>query len=95
MLAAMRAASMRNVPEPHMGSTKLLLPSQPLSFMMPAARTSLIGASVCATRQPRLYSGSPEESSEMVTSSLDMCTSNFRSGAVRRIDGRFWYFSMK
>jgi len=48
MLAAISAASIRNVPEPHMGSTKGVSPRQPVMSMMPAASTSLMGASVCA-----------------------------------------------
>ena len=49
MLAAIRAASIRKVPEPHIGSTKLLSPLHPVFIMIPAARTSLMGAAVCST----------------------------------------------
>ena len=79
MLAAIRAASIRNVPEPHIGSAKSVSPRHPVVMMMPAARTSLIGASVCSSRYPRLLSGSPLESSEMVTRSPSMWTLNSRS----------------
>jgi hypothetical protein len=44
MFPAINAASIKMVPEPHMGSTKLLMRSQPVSSTMPAASTSLMGA---------------------------------------------------
>ena len=86
---------MRKVPEPHMGSIRSVSPFQPLSIMMPAASTSLMGASVCATRQPRLNSGSPLLSSDRVTSRPEMWTSNRISGLLSLMLGRLPYFSLK
>jgi len=45
MLRAMSAASIAMVPEPHMGSIKSQSPFHPVIIMMPAANTSLRGAS--------------------------------------------------
>ncbi len=50
MCRAIMAASMRNVPEPHMASTSGEVLSQPVSWRMPAASTSLIGAWPRSTR---------------------------------------------
>ena len=95
MFAAIRAASMRNVPEPHIGSAKSQSPRQPVLRMIPAARTSLIGASVCSARYPRLERGSPLESSEMVTRLSEICTSKILSGLATLIDGRLPHVSEK
>jgi hypothetical protein len=45
MLRAMSAASMAMVPEPHIGSMRSQSPFQPVIMIMPAASTSLRGAS--------------------------------------------------
>ena len=43
---AIKAASIANVPDPHIGSTRGLLLSQSVSNIIPAAKASLIGAAV-------------------------------------------------
>ncbi len=78
-----------------MGSTKSQSPFHPVLRMIPAASTSLIGASVCSVRYPRLDSGSPLESREIVTRFSAMCTFNSRSAPERRIEGRRPYLSLK
>ena len=50
MFLANRAASMRMVPEPHMGSIKSVSPFQPERRIIPAASTSLRGASTLSCR---------------------------------------------
>ena len=44
MLQAIIAASAKIVPLPHIGSIKLVSPSQPDKINIPAAKTSFIGA---------------------------------------------------
>ena len=50
MFLAMSAASMAIVPEPHMGSMKSVSAFHPVMSMMPAASTSLSGASTLSCR---------------------------------------------
>ena len=57
--SAIRAASMRIVPEPHIGSMKFVLPSQPDLLTMTAARFSLMGAVPAFARYSRRWSDSP------------------------------------
>ena len=56
------AASIRMVPEPHIGSNSTVPGFQPDTRSMPAARFSRSGASPVSSRQPRLNSASPEVS---------------------------------
>ncbi len=56
------AASIRIVPEPHIGSNSGVPGFQPDTRSMPAARFSRSGASPVSSRQPRLNSASPEVS---------------------------------
>ncbi len=55
----MSAASIASVPDPQHGSQSGSLYLQPLIATNPAARVSLIGASHCSVRYPRLWSASP------------------------------------
>ena len=66
MPSAIIAASINKVPDPHIGSTKGVSPRHPDFRIIPAANTSLRGASVWASRYPRLCSDSPELSNESV-----------------------------
>ena len=70
MLQAIIAASIRIVPEPHIGSIKFSSPVNPDSITIPAANTSLIGAILVAVLYPRLCNESPEESIDMVNHSF-------------------------
>ncbi|MNN72936.1 hypothetical protein D3C81_1890150 [compost metagenome] len=62
MPASICAASARMVPEPHIGSNKVMPGFQPEVRSRPAARFSRKGASPVSIRQPRLNSASPEVS---------------------------------
>src|SRR5574344_1324888 len=62
ILWAISAASMRRVPEPHIGSMKSVSPFHPVISIIPAARTSLRGASTDSCLYPRRCRLSPLES---------------------------------
>jgi len=85
---AIIAASINNVPDPHIGSIKVLSPRHPDFRIMPAASTSFSGASVCATRYPRLCSDSPELSSESVQVLWVIWILNTKSGLLTLTEGR-------
>ena len=67
ILRAESAASMRIVPDPHIGSMKFVLPSQPDLLTMTAARFSLIGAAPAFARYSRRCRDSPLMSMLTVT----------------------------
>ena len=60
MSAAIHAASITKVPEPHMGSTRGRAGSHPSSRSVPAARVSRSGARVGCSRYPRRCRCSPD-----------------------------------
>ena len=91
-LVAIMAASIRKVPEPHMGSTSGTPSFQPDSFKRPAAKTSLMGAVPRLWRYPRLNSVAPEVSREMVHQSSRIKILILMSGSLL-IDGLFPYRS--
>ncbi len=70
--AAISAASMTNVPDPHMGSTTGSLPSNPHWRRNSDAMVSRIGALATACLWPRLCNSSPEVSTPMVQTLFSM-----------------------
>ncbi len=70
--AAISAASMTNVPDPHIGSTTGSRPLYPHSCRKSAASVSLIGALLTACLCPRLCSRSPDVSMPTVQMSFSM-----------------------
>ena len=88
MLRAMRAASTSRVPLPHIGSMKSVSPCHPVISIIPAANTSLRGASTLSCRYPRLCSDSPLESSDNVALSSAICILSRMSGFVTEMFGR-------
>ena len=70
MFMAFKAPSMRNVPDPQKGSYSMLSRRTPATSRIPAARVSLMGASVEFRRYPRLWSPGPEVSRKTLTRSL-------------------------
>ena len=92
--AAMSAASMGSVPDPHSGSSKLAPAAasrgQAAYSSMPAARFSLSGASTCtlSARYPRRCRLWPLRSIEMVTRVLARCAFTRTSGARASTEGR-------
>ena len=65
-MQAIIAASIKIVPEPHIGSIKFDSPDHPDIITRPAAKTSLIGAIFVDDLYPLLCKDSPELSSETV-----------------------------
>jgi glutamate-1-semialdehyde 2,1-aminomutase len=59
---AICAASIKNVPLPHIGSNNGISACQPVSAKIPAARFSLSGAAPFSSRHPLLNKASPEVS---------------------------------
>ncbi len=70
ILFAIIAASIKIVPEPHIGSIKFSSPVYPDNRTIPAAKTSLIGAMFVAVLYPLLCKESPDESMETVNHSF-------------------------
>ena len=66
---AIMVASIKIVPEPHIGSIKFSSPVYPESNTNPAAKTSLIGAIFVELLYPLLCKESPELSKETVQKS--------------------------
>ncbi len=60
--ASICAASIKIVPDPHIGSSRTVPGRQPATRSKPAARFSRKGASPVSKRQPRLNKASPEVS---------------------------------
>ena len=90
--AAMRAASITSVPEPHIGSRKAV-PSaasagQPARSSTPAATFSRSGASPVSPRQPRRCRPSPERSIDTVTLVPTACACTRTPGSRVAMSGR-------
>ena len=86
---AQSAASVENVPEPHIGSMSGVPGRQPLSASNPAASTSLRGAFALGGRYPRWDNGAPVASTLKVTLFPAMCRWSLTSGRTRSMLGRW------
>ena len=91
---AICAASIKNVPLPHIGSNKGISACQAVKAKIPAARFSFNGAAPFSSRQPLLNNASPEVSTYMVTAVGSKNAMTRTSGVPVSILGRFPFTSL-
>ena len=88
---AFKAASIRIVPLPHIGSTTKWLPLTLDKSAIAAARVSFIGASFDSARYPRLWSPAPEVSSITLTLSFIIRNWIWCSGPLSSSQGSIYF----
>ena len=94
LLIAIKAASIKKVPEPHIGSINCFSCFQLLSKIIPAAKTSFIGAWNFFVRYPLLCSDAPELFNNNVHSVSEICMWILKSGLFKSIDGRSFLYCL-